>query len=450
MAIRFLFLIIFLVLSNFAHAAAEIQGVRTWYAPDNTRIVFDLNADVQHNLFMLDNPHRVVIDIPETAFKANLETLSFDQGPIANIRYNQSTESLRLVLDLRRSVDSNSFTLLPNQQYGHRLVVDLKNKDSGLNVTSVAASSQPTANSSVTNRPLRDIIVAVDAGHGGEDPGALGSKGTREKDVVLAIARELKSLIDSQQGFKAVLIRDGDYFVSLRNRVLKARRANADLFVSIHADGWKSPSASGASVWVLSEKGASSEMGRWLAKRENDADLIGGVGNVSLEDKDEVLASVLLDMSMTASRTGSREVASSIHEHMKGLAKMHKTRVEMANFSVLRSPDVPSVLVETGFITNHREENLLRTRAYQRSMANAIYQGLLEYFWNKPPDLTWVAQRKAEGGGLALPRTHKVRPGDTLSVIAQRNGVSVAALRRENQLQNDKIRVGQLLKIPAG
>lgn len=433
-------------------ASAEIQGVRSWLAPDNTRLVFDLSGPVEHRLFALEGPDRVVIDVTNTRLRTDFAHLTLDESPVANIRHSHSDGTLRIVLDLKSRVRPKSFDLPPNDQYGHRLVIDLENPvatAANLESAEPVVHSTPPVNGS---GQLRDIVIAIDAGHGGEDPGAVGPNGTREKDIVLAIARELKRIIDAEQGYTAVLIRDGDYFISLRNRVLRARQANADLFVSIHADGWKSPSARGASVWVLSERGASSEMGRWLASRENSSDLIGGVGSVSLEDKDAVLASVLLDMSMTASRTGSREVAGIIHRNIGQFARMHKTDVEMANFAVLRSPDVPSILVETGFITNPQEESQLRTAAYQQRMARAIFQGVQDYFWQKPPDMTWIAWNKSQGGTQVAggARTHRVQPGDTLSVIAVRNGVSVSALRAANQINGDRIRVGQVLRIPAG
>lgn len=446
-----LLLLLISLLPVLVFASAEVKGVRSWLAPDNTRLVFDLSGPVEHRLFALQNPDRIVIDVSNTRLQTDFNQLSLDESPIAGIRYSNSEGTLRIVLDMKDQVQPKSFDLLPNDQYGHRLVVDLESKAAGAAAVAAVpvASATPPANG---QGQLRDIVIAIDAGHGGEDPGAVGPNGTREKDIVLAIARELKRVIDAEQGFKAVMIRDGDYFISLRNRALRARQANADLFISVHADGWKTPSARGASVWVLSERGASSEMGRWLASRENSSDLIGGVGSVSLEDKDAVLASVLLDMSMTASRTGSREVANIIHSNLGQFARMHKPNVEMANFSVLRSPDVPSILIETGFITNPHEESQLRTSAYQRRMAESIFQGVSNYFWQKPPDMTWVAWSKSQGGTALAGsnRTHRVQPGDTLSVIAVRNGVSVTALREANQINGDRIRIGQVLRIPAG
>jgi len=258
-------------------------------------------------------------------------------------------------------------------------------------------------------------------------------------------------LIDAQPGFRAELTRTGDYYVRLRSRTSKARQYNADLFVSIHADAAENKRARGASVWVLSNRGASSEMGRWLAKRENSADLIGGVGSVSLEDKDETLASVLLDMSMTYARTSSTEVAQSVHNNIARFAKMHKNHVEKAGFVVLKSPDIPSILVETGFISNASEAKKLKTKRYQQRMAQAVADGVIEHFWKRPPAATLVASLKEQGKQPSnIKRTHTVSPGDTLSIIAERNGVSLNSIRRFNNLKSDRIRVGQVLKIPAG
>lgn len=429
--------------SSMALASTEVQTVRAWLAPDNTRLVFDLSGPVKHRLFTLSDPERIVIDIENAAFRASLDNLGLEKSPVQSIRYSQNSGTVRVVLDLKESVRPKSFDLKPNDQYGHRLVVDLEPRQA-------AEVPSRVVTPSVAPNQVRDIVIAIDPGHGGEDPGAIGPRGLREKDVVLAIGRELKRLIDAEPGYRAVMIRDGDYYVSLRDRTALARKSNADLFVSVHADGWHSPSARGASVWVLSERGASSEMGRWLASRENSADLIGGVGSVSLEDKDDVLASVLLDMSMTASRTDSRQVAAQIHGNISQFARMHKKEVEMAGFAVLRSPDIPSILVETGFITNPQEADLLKTPAYQTRMAQAIFAGITAHFWQKPPDMTWIAQRKYEGGSQGGPsRTYRVSRGDTLSLIAVQNGVSLSALREANQISGDRIRVGQVLRIPA-
>ncbi|GGK79560.1 N-acetylmuramoyl-L-alanine amidase [Amphritea balenae] len=428
--------------------AAEVKNVRIWIAPDHARLVFDLTAAVQHKLFTLSKPDRIVLDVSGASLTSNLAAVDLAKSPLSLMRSGTRNggKDLRIVLDLKESVKPKSFALKPNAKYGHRLVVDLhrETKESQPQKTALASVSNPAT--------LRDVVISIDAGHGGEDPGAVGPGRVKEKTVVLGIARELKALLAKEPGFAPKLTRDGDYYISLRNRTKRARKANADMFVSIHADGFNDKRARGASVWVLSPRGASSEMGRWLASKENGADLIGGVGSVSLEDKDDVLAKVLLDMSMTASRSDSREIARSIHRNVSKFARMHKTRVEQAGFVVLKSPDIPSILVETGFITNPEEARKLKSRAYQKQMAQAIFAGIKAHFKAKPPALTLLAWQKNGGSTVAksVAVSHKVKRGDTLSVIASRNGVSLSALRKANGLKNaDHIRIGQVLKIPA-
>jgi N-acetylmuramoyl-L-alanine amidase len=440
---QLLSLLLFCLTTTALQAAEEIRNVRAWLAPDNTRLVFDLSGPVEHKLFTLSNPDRVVIDIEQASLKASLEGIGLEKSPVGSIRHSERGQGLRIVLDLKDNVRPKSFDLKPNEQYGHRLVVDLEMREQAV----VTKTVVPVPGES----GKRDIVVVIDAGHGGEDPGAIGPGGVREKDVVLAIARRLKDKIDARKGYRAELTRTGDYYISLRGRTDKARKRNADLFVSIHADAFKDPRARGASVWVLSGRGASSEMGRWLAQRENSADLIGGVGSLSLGDKDDVLASVLLDMSMNASRKDSHQVASRIHGNMDRFARMHKKYVEQAGFVVLKSPDIPSILVETGFISNPEEARKLRTASYQNQMADAIYRGIVDHFWEKPPAATYIAWQKQSGKpGDGGERLYKVVSGDTLSVIAQRNGVSLQQLRTANRLSGDSIRVGQVLRIPAG
>ncbi len=291
----------------------------------------------------------------------------------------------------------------------------------------------------------RDVVVAVDAGHGGDDPGAIGGKlKAKEKVVTLQIARKLKKLIDKQPGMRAVLTRDGDYYIGLRKRMKIARKHHADLFVSIHADAFRSPKAHGSSVFILSRRGASSEAARWLAAKENSADLVGGV---SLDDKDDVLASVLLDLSQTGTQAGSLSAAGRVHKEMGKIGKQHgNKKVQQAGFMVLKAPDIPSMLVETGFISNHGEERKLASSSYQKKMAKAIFKGIKAYFHAEPPVDSLIAMKKHGAGGKA-PK-YVIQAGDTLSGIAQRHQVSIAALRRENGLRSDRIRRGQVLQIP--
>ncbi|ANG64088.1 N-acetylmuramoyl-L-alanine amidase [Marinobacterium aestuarii] len=427
--------------------AAEIKNVRIWLAPDHTRLVFDLSGPVKHKVFSLDNPDRLVVDMEDSRLLANLDRLGLQDSPVSNMRESRQADGTqRFVLDLNSTVKPRSFTLAPNDQYGHRLVLDLLK--TGADKPAPVPVQQPAAVAAATGT-LRDVVVAIDAGHGGEDPGALGPGGLREKDVVIAIAKEVYRRLDATPGYKPVMVRKSDYYVSLRGRTKLAREHNADLFVSIHADAFKDSRANGASVWVISDRGATGEVGRWLAQKENSVDAIGGV--VSLDDKDEVLAGVLLDMSMTFSMEGSRQVADRVHKNIGKFARMHKPFVEQAGFVVLKSPGIPSILVETGFISNPDEARKLKSSKYQSQMAVAITEGVKDYFWHRPPAMTHLAHRKNGGGQLASlsDRTHKVSRGDTLSVIAVRNGVSLSALRAANGLSNDKIRIGQVLKIPS-
>ncbi len=437
--------------------AADIENVRIWRAPDNTRLVFDLTGPADHSLFTLTSPERIVIDITNAKLSAATDALPLDDTPLTGLRSaERNGTDLRVVIDLSRAVNPKSFALPPNQQYGHRLVLDLFDQEQPPGKVESQASAAPSASPlpqrptrSVSEAGQRDIIIALDAGHGGEDPGAVGHRGAREKEVVLAIARDLKGLIDAEPGFKAVLVRTGDYFIPLRKRTEIARKANADLFVSIHADAFTRTSAFGASVFALSDGGATSETARLLADRENRSDLIGGVGGVSLGNKDQVLASVLLDLSMTATLSASLDVGHQVLTSIGRITPLHKRRVEQAGFMVLKSPDIPSILVETGFISNPGEAQKLVTRSHQQALARAMHGGIREYFHRNPPPGTRVASLKADGKIAQGPREHTVRGGDTLSMIATRYNVSLSALRQANGLGDDQIRVGQVLKVPA-
>lgn len=410
---------------------AIVEELRLWRAPDHTRVVLDLDAPAEHRVLMLENPRRLVLDVSDVALRASVDELPLENTPIRRVRAGvRAGDDLRLVFDLSAAVNPRSFALSANAQAGDRVVLDLY--DLG----------QPGAPRKVARSDgRRDVVVAIDAGHGGEDPGALGPGRLREKDVVLAIARELYDLFEREPGFHPTLIRSGDYYVSLRGRRQLARKRAADLFVSIHADAFRSAAAHGASVYALSMRGATSTTARYLAERENAADLIGGV---RLADKDEVLAGVLADLSMTATLDSSLQLGASVLAELGGVARLHKRQVEQAAFAVLKSPDIPSLLVETGFISNPGEARKLASGAYRRRMAAAIFRGLRGWFRNHPPPGTRLAWEKASGG-----RQYTIARGDTLSAIAHRFDVSVADLKRFNDLRGDRILVGKTLRIPA-
>ncbi|WP_103103079.1 N-acetylmuramoyl-L-alanine amidase [Pseudomonas sp. LFM046] len=445
-------------------AAAEVRGVRLWRAPDNTRLVFDLSGPVQHSVFTLTAPNRIVIDINGAQLATKLEQLSLSNTPITAVRSAQRTPTdVRVVIDVSATVTPKSFTLAPNQQYGNRLVVDLFDQDaaaaeaSAPQVASAPSTPQPPvtptqpAPSKLPPVPggKRDIVVAIDAGHGGEDPGALGPKGQHEKNVTLAIAKELQRQISQEKGFRGELVRTGDYFIPLRKRTEIARKKGADLFVSIHADAAPSRSAFGASVFALSDRGATSETARWLADNENRSDLIGGDGSVSLDDKDRMLAGVLLDLSMTATMSSSLNVGQKVLSNVGKVTSLHKRRVEQAGFMVLKSPDIPSILVETGFISNHNESQKLASPGHQQALARSIKTGVKQFFQQNPPPGTYIAWLRDQGKIAIGPREHVVTSGESLALIAQRYEVSTSALRKANSLSSDNIKVGQTLNIPA-
>ncbi len=470
MRIRALVAIVGLLLTTVtvdALAVTQVKSVRLWRAPDNTRLVFDLSGPVQHSVFTLSAPDRLVIDINGATLAAPLNVAT-SNTPISSVRSAQRTPTdLRVVVDLKKSVTPKSFTLAPNAQYGNRLVVDLYDQEAD----AIAASAPPPAPVPVQTpattpavpvspaqpaiklppvpRGKSEIVVAIDSGHGGEDPGASGSRGQHEKDIVLQIAKELQRQINSERGFRAELTRTGDYFIPLRKRTEIARKKGADLFISIHADAAPSRAAFGASVFALSDRGATSETARWLADTENRSDLIGGAGNVSLDDKDRMLAGVLLDLSMTATLSSSLNVGQKVLGNMGRVTSLHKQRVEQAGFMVLKSPDIPSILVETGFISNNNEAAKLATASHQQALARSIHTGVRQYFQQNPPPGTYIAWLRDTGKLAAGPREHTVRPGETLAMLAVRYQVSVASLRNTNSLKTDELKVGQRLDIPA-
>ncbi|MBD8526794.1 N-acetylmuramoyl-L-alanine amidase [Pseudomarimonas arenosa] len=417
-----------------ALSAAEVSAVRVWDGPEVTRAVFDLSGPVEYTVFTLDNPNRLVLDLQASKLGPAFEPES-DKGLVQGLRSGKlEKDGLRLVFDLGAKVKPRTFLLDPAEDKGHRLVVDMQAADKP------AEPVRTMASLSMTSALDRKIVVAVDAGHGGEDPGAKGPSGTWEKNITLSVARELAKQINAEPGFEAYLVRDGDYFIPLADRYKKARKAQADLFISIHADAFHKSTVAGASVFMLSQRGASSEAARWLASKENQSDLVGGV---SLEDKDNTLAAVLLDLAQSATLKASSDVANSVLSGLKRVGKTHKPQVEQANFVVLRSPDVPSILVETAFISNPTEEKKLNDPNYRRRLAGAIVDGVRDYFQTQPPPGTWLAANIS-----ARPREHVVARGETLSQIAVRHGVGLSELRQANGIRGDLVQVGARLRIP--
>ena len=416
----------------FADDSTVVQSVRMSSSGATTRLVFDLSGEAEHSLFTLHEPERVVIDIKRALVRDELDLFALPTSVVRQIRHAQrNLTDLRVVLDLKSQAQPRSFLLPPDTASGagYRLVVDLQ----------TGSRQQPVITADGEARQaLRDVVVAIDAGHGGRDPGAVGKGGTLEKDVVLSVAKKLEALLKAEKGIKPVMIRKGDEFLALRERIRRAREAKADLFISVHADASPDKRANGSSVYVLSQNGASSEAARWLAERENSADLVGGV---SLDDKDALLASVLLDLSQSATIEASMDLAGDMLEELNQITRVRRNRIEQAGFAVLKSPDIPSVLVETAFITNPAEEKRLRSAAHQQKIAAALRNGVKAYFRdNAPPGTVLAAMQKER---------YVIRQGDTLSHIADQYRVSVSDLRSANGLRGDSLRVGQVLMIPS-
>ena len=386
-----------LLVSVVSYAQPTVTDVRVARQDTGTRVVLELNQTAQQKIFTLDNPARVVIDLAATTLAGQLP---LGEGVVKNLRAGKRDNGdLRIVLDVTQAVQLQTSWLAAEGSNGPRLVLDLTNGVTSQPVAApivatdvrLAAQAQPVAVKSVSDQ-AQDLIIAVDAGHGGQDPGAIGKHGVKEKNVTLAIAKLLKERIDAEPGMRAVLTRDSDVFVPLRERINRARQMQANMFISIHADSVASGAASGSSVYTLSFKGATNEAARFLADRENAADLVGGV---SLDDKSGVLASVLLDLTQGASMSASMEAASRVLQQLDRIGSTHHSQVQQAGFVVLKSPDIPSMLVETAFISNPTEEARLNDPSHQGRIADAVFSGVRDYFYTNAPPGTRVAQLRA-------------------------------------------------------
>ena len=428
-----LILCFFLLASTAANAGSTVENVRIWSENGKTRVVLDLSRSVDHNIFTLRAPDRLVIDLKDSRLAASLKALPKGAGTVRSIRSAiRANGQLRVVLDLNQGVRSRSFTAGPNAQYGDRLVIDLTR----------AGNLQPVKRASEAYRPGRDIVIAIDAGHGGYDPGALGRR-SKEKNIALAISKELAKRINAEPGMSAVLIRDRDVFVEHRDRMAIARKNKADLFVSIHADAFDDSRANGASVFALNLVGASKEAARTMERREKAPVSVGGV---SLHDKDAVLASVLFDLSQNAALSASLDVGAKVSKQLSKVAKMHTKTVKQKELLVLKSADMPSILVETGFISNAAEEKKLSDSGHQRRLANAVLAGIRSYYYTNPPPDTQIAMDLRRSPSSQV--RHVIARGDTISELAERYNVSPASIRKANKLSTNKIRVGQTLRIP--
>lgn len=425
-------LIVLCCICCFAHAAV-LTGVRVSEQSLKTRLVLELSGNFHYRAFTLSYPDRLVIDISDSQLKHPIKLTH--NALIKRLRSSKRQGGVRLVFDLKKRVFANIFSLPASGRLPNRLVADLSTKQAMEKKT--PPIEPPTPKVTIPKRKKRrDVIVVIDPGHGGKDPGAI-AKGAREKDVVLAIAKRLQRIINREPGMQAKLTRRGDYYISLRQRLNIARRYNADLFIAIHADAFIHKRAHGASVFALSDRGASSEAARWLAERENHSEL----GQVSLSDKSHLLRSVLIDLSQTATTMASLQLGEEVIDKLSNITDMHNHKVEQAGFVVLKSPDIPSLLIETGFLSNPSEVRRLKNAGYQQRLADAVARGVKAYFWTHAPHGSWLAlQEKA--------REYEVQAGDNLALISKRFKVSARHIKDVNKIPNGVLKVGQVLLIP--
>lgn len=436
--------------------AADIESLDIWRSPDFTRVVIDVSKRPEYSVFVLEDPHRVVIDIRDSRMNAALQGLDIEGSPVTAVRSGSRNQTdTRIVLDLSGPINPSSYSLPPNAEHGERLVIDLY--DAGTQAPALAPATMP-AEHDASGAPVepvvaesasrRNIVVAIDAGHGGSDPGAIAHNGhMQEKDIALAISRAVAERIRAMPGFEPVMIRDGDYYVQLQQRPQLARQKRADIFLSIHADSHSNSRAEGMTIYALSQSTAEDENIRRVTEKENSSDLLGGMsGDTSLRNFDDDLALTLLDLSMAWSIEQSMAAGSYILNATGNVARLRRDVPQQGNFWVLRSPDIPSLLIETGYLSNAAEARMLASADYQRKLADSIVQGVMNYFYERPPEGTLIAWQKANNQGPD--RQYVVARGDSLSLIAQRHNVSLSQLRSANSLRSDTIHVGQTLSIP--
>ncbi|EKO5152791.1 N-acetylmuramoyl-L-alanine amidase [Vibrio fluvialis] len=445
-------LVVWLALTTaFLASAAQanvLEGVRVWPSPDETRVVIDVKSEVDFSYFTLSGPDRLVVDLKQTSLGTKLPVNVSDSAILTKIRASSPPEksTYRLVLELKKKSAPQLFKLAPTPggQYGHRLVIDLPHGESSTPPAAKPSSETKVSRDASQLYGTADIVVAIDAGHGGEDPGSIGPTRKYEKDVTLSVAKKLADQIDAVPGMKAVLTRRGDYFVNLNKRSEIARKNKAHLLVSIHADAFHTPQPRGGSVFVLNTRRANTEIARWVENHEQQSELLGGAGEVLAKNNaDRNVSQTLLDLQFSHSQKEGYKVATNILREMGKVAYLHKREPVNASLAVLKSPDIPSVLVETGFISNPSEEKLLFQRSHQDKLAHALTKALVQYFEDNPPEGTLFANR-------GKTQKHKVQRGESLSVIASKYGTSVDEIVQTNKLKSNSLAVGQVLTIPGG
>lgn len=430
-------------------SANTLESLRVWPSPDETRVVIDLKTEVEYSFFTLSSPYRLVVDLKKTNIDTKLPITVKNSKILSKVRKSTPPEkgTYRLVFELKRKAAANLFKLKPTPggEYGHRLVIDIPHQASSKTPTKSSATvTQPKVSKDASQLAgTADIIVAIDAGHGGEDPGSIGPTRKYEKHATLSISQKIAQQLNSIPGIKAVMTRKGDYFVNLNKRSSIARKNKAHLLISVHADSFRSPKPRGGSVFVLNMSRANSEIARWVEKQEQQSELLGGAGEVlSKTNTDKNVSQTLLDLQFSHSQKEGFKVATHILKEMGKVTRLHKKDPVHASLAVLKSPDIPSVLVETGFISNPTEEKLLFQRTHQDKLATALTKAIVQYFETTPPEGTLFAQRRNA-------KKHKVSRGESLSVISKKYGVSTQALMRANNLKSSGLAIGQVLIIPA-
>ena len=432
-------LLLFLAFSASAFKVNQLQDVRVWPSPDKYRVVFDLTQQPDFSYFSLSKPDRLVIDFQSSKLSSDLSKLVITGDLVKKIRTSSAPNkgTLRIVIELKKPISPRIFSLPTTGPYGDRLVVDFVKQ-------SIDTSAKPITvvkNNNKRSQQKRDIIIAIDAGHGGEDPGSIGASGRYEKHITLAIAKLLAKKINATTGMKAILTRTGDYYVGLNRRSELARKAKTDLLISIHADAFTSPRPQGASVLVLSMRRANTEIGRFLEEKERYSELLGGVGEIiDSSENEKYLARTLIDMSMDNSMEESYEIGNGILSRLKQVTHLHRDELILASLGVLKSPDFPSLMVETGFVSNPKDERLLYNKSHRKKLANAMFGAINSYFKKNPPPGSLYANIRQ--------RTHKVTSGESLSLLAHRYSISISALKTHNALRSNNLRIGQVLKIP--
>ena len=412
-------------LASAGEVIAQVDDIRLATNKGYLRLVFDLDKVASHTVFTLHDPERVVLDIKNIKMTHGMVDRLPANAMIRRVRSGvRNGNDLRVVFDLSERVTPRSFLLGPSGKAGNRLVLDLH-------------QAKRSTKAKVTKK--RDVIIAIDAGHGGKDPGAIGRRGTHEKLITLQIAKQLEKSINAQRGMKAVLTRKNDRYMRLRERISKARDAQADMMISLHADSFPDPRARGSSIYALSIDGASSETARLMADKENAADLLFGDVELAIEDK--MVKEVLFDLTLTGTIESSLDIGDEIINQIKTVNKVHKKKVQQAGFAVLKAPNIPSVLLETAFISNPREEKNLRSSAHQKKVAKAVTRGVSRYFSRKAPPGTWLSE---------VSDVHKINQGDSIASIAKTYDVTETDLRARNALFADNLIAGQVIKIPVG